>query len=369
LALEADSEHVVGFGIDVGGIETDSTTDGVDLPGMGGSSTTGDDIDDGEDLNGFGDDFDIDDDCHDHGFSVASTPEYRRFETYQSVAEDRAVYIDAKMANFSPAEKQAHIDEATDAIGQHQTAYDTLFKPWASLPWIAALKACHDAAAGEFVSAPAQPNPWSDSTSSKNYLIKLLPVFEGTSSTSPTTVVERVCMKVVDFLGPDVIEFRQGPIKKKGRIFEKRLMQQDGRFDLIRDYARCYIVIKKGHASKMVQVQTMLAGNPEVKMVRAKNRFDPDQDPTDSGGYRDYQMILQLTEGGWLVEVQMIPEEMLTLKNSLAHGDYTKYRFLLEAKKRAAASSGKVHLFYICFASFWTRRVWFIFPNRTTCCW
>jgi len=113
-------------------------------------------------------------------------------------------------------------------------------------------------------------------------------------------------------------------------------MQDDGRFDLIRDYARCYIVMKKGHESKIVMVQTALAANHEVKMVRAKNRFEPGYN--QSAGYRDYQIILQ-TKEGWLVEVQIVPEEMLALKEELGHGDYTQFRFVVEAKKRQASSS------------------------------
>jgi hypothetical protein len=50
-----DDEVWFGFG-------GDSTTDGIDLPGIGGSSTTGDDIDDGGELTGFGEDVEIDDD-------------------------------------------------------------------------------------------------------------------------------------------------------------------------------------------------------------------------------------------------------------------------------------------------------------------
>ena len=54
----------------------------------------------------------------------------------------------------------------------------------------------------------------------------------------------------------------------------------------------------------------------------------------ESGGYRDFQIILK-TSGGWLVEVQVIPEEMLELKKTLGHKNYTHFRFLREANERA----------------------------------
>lgn len=117
-------------------------------------------------------------------------------------------------------------------------------------------------------------------------------------------------------------------------MFEKVLMQ-DGRFDWIRDYARNYIVVKKGQFDDIAMVPTLLARQKEVEMVRAKNRFDPAYDVKETAGYRDYQVILK-TKEGWLVEVQVIPEEMLELKESLGHEDYTEYRFIVEAAKRAA---------------------------------
>eukprot|EP00729_Bicosta_minor_P017481 gene17481-33470_t len=137
-------------------------------------------------------------------------------------------------------------------------------------------------------------------------------------------------------LGDAVAEFRCGPLKKRSRVFEKVLMQ-DGRFDWIRDYARNYIVIKKGQFDDMAMVPTLIARQEEVKMVRAKNRFDPDYNSKQSAGYRDYQIILK-TKDGWLVEVQVIPEEMLEtqLKEKLGHKDYTEFRVILEAANRVA---------------------------------
>lgn len=107
-----------------------------------------------------------------------------------------------------------------------------------------------------------------------------------------------------------------------------------GRFDQIRDYARNYIVIKKGQFDDMPLAPIHFARQKEVDVVRAKNRFDPSYDAKASSGYRDYQIILKTKKGGWLVEVQVIPEEMLELKESLGHEDYTDYRVIVEAANR-----------------------------------
>lgn len=260
---------------------------------------------------------------------------YARCATYASIVASKEAYEETKMKKMSPEEKQAVLVNANEEMGKHCAAYEKLFVPWSSESWIGFLKDKHGELMPHFVSNPAQPNPWESEgidTKSKHYLIKLMEVFEDTSASSPTTTVEDVCTKVVGILGDDVAEFRCGPLKKRSRVFEKVLML-DGRFDCIRDYARNYIVIKKGHFTDMAMVPTLLARQEEVEMVRAKNRFDPDYDPKQTAGYRDYQIILK-TKEGWLVEVQVIPEEMLELKETLSHEVYTEYRFIMEAAKR-----------------------------------
>ena len=72
-----------------------------------------------------------------------------------------------------------------------------------------------------------------------------------------------------------------------------------------------------GQFDDMPFVPKHFARQKEVNVVRAKNRFDPSYDAKASSGYRDYQIILKTKVGGWLVEVQVIPEEMLELKESL----------------------------------------------------
>lgn len=46
-------------------------------------------------------------------------------------------------------------------------------------------------------------------------------------------------------------------------------------------------------------------------------------DSRDSAGYRDYQLLVQ-TKEGWIVELQLIPEDMYVLKEKLGHTDYVQ---------------------------------------------
>lgn len=263
---------------------------------------------------------------------------YARCATYASMVSSKEAFEQTKMNEMSPEERHARLFKAEVAMANHRDAYEKLFKPWSTQSWVNFLKDKHGQLKAHFDDEPSQPNPWAGDGifgKSKHYLIKLMEVFESASASSPTRIVENACQKVADVLTGDVAEFRKGPLKKRSRIFEKVLMQK-GRFDLIRDYARNYIVIKKGHFDDMAMVPTLLARQKEVELVRAKNRFDPNYSTAVSAGYRDYQIILKTGEG-WLVEVQVIPEEMLDLKEKLGHDDYTEYRFIVEAAKRSHA--------------------------------
>lgn len=271
---------------------------------------------------------------------------YERCAGYQTLVANREAFEETRMNKMTPDERNASLHAAQEAMLRHQAKYDELFQPWKAKPWINYLKVKHDARKVNFESNPAQPNPWEDEgieTTSKSYLINIMEKFKETSPSAPVCTLERVCKKVAGILnssGDACIEFRMGPLKKRDRIFEKVLMNLDGRFDLIRDYARAYIVIKEGHFDDMPLVTEIFDRNEEVQLIRAKNRFDPEYDArTESAGYRDYQVILKTKDGGWLLELQIIPEEMLFLKeNGLdnGHADYTDYRFTVEAARNLA---------------------------------
>ena len=53
------------------------------------------------------------------------------------------------------------------------------------------------------------------------------------------------------------------------------------------------------------------------------------------------QVLARAGAVGWIVEVQVIPGDMYELKTTLGHAGYAKYRFILEACRRARARSSQ----------------------------
>ena len=244
-----------------------------------------------------------------------------------------------------PEAKIKRVHELNQEMALHKDKYDKVFEPWSKEQWIGDLRDTHNKLKATFKDDPRQPNPWVKDdplciSTSKNYLIKVMKEFKDISdpSTSPICIIKTVCMQLIEDLGgAEVfeIEFGANNLKKRRRCFEK-VLNLDGHYDCIRDYARYCIVIKKGHNAVMPEIPALLAKRTDVRVVRAKNRFDPDYDSYLSGGYRDYQIILA-TNAGWLIEVQVIAEEMYALKKDCGHKNYTQFRFLREANERGLA--------------------------------
>lgn len=157
------------------------------------------------------------------------------------------------------------------------------------------------------------------------------------STENPAELVSAACTRIaLEISGGSVVQFICGQIKGRKRVAQK-VISQVGHYEKIRDYARGYFKVKKGYNLVIPMLVEKVLAAPEFEVVRTKNRFSPNHKAEKSAGYRDYQMILQTTGEKWLFEVQVIPEEMLNLKNELGHDDYTEYRFLLEAAQRLEA--------------------------------
>ena len=124
-----------------------------------------------------------------------------------------------------------------------------------------------------------------------------------------------------------------GPPKKEARVMQKARACD---YDSIRDYARLSLIVED--AANVPALVQSLSASPSLNLLRAKNRLDPDHDAHESAGYRDYQLLACAVGGpGWIVEIQVIPGEMYMLKSTLGHAGYSKYRFILEACRRAKA--------------------------------
>ena len=148
---------------------------------------------------------------------------------------------------------------------------------------------------------------------SKRYLNRVTDLFDRKYD-NPANVVFKACRRIAAKLGGDTaLVFTIGPGKETGRLIEKALMQK-GRYDLIRDYARAmFVVYDLDLIALLIRLLRAAAG---FHAARGKNRFAPVYDASDSAGYRDYQLLFR-TSDGWLIEIQIIPAAMYTLKEEL----------------------------------------------------
>ena len=191
-----------------------------------------------------------------------------------------------------------------------------------------------------------QPNPWRngngnanggegniDSTS-KRYLSRVIAVYSGNgvkyqSDVDPVSFVVAACTRAVQHLGT-AVDVIAGPAKKERRIMEKA---RNGNYDAIHDLGRLSMIVH--NFDSIHEVVQRVGDCPDFEIIRIKNRLDPDNSAQDSAGYRDCQILVREPRGRWIVEVQIIPGAMYELKRSCGHAGYTKYRFILEACKRA----------------------------------
>jgi hypothetical protein len=144
------------------------------------------------------------------------------------------------------------------------------------------------------------------------------------------------------------VEWHQGKLKKEQRILEKALLREN-RFNEIRDYARgCFIVDDLGDIARIL---SRIETGTEYRIARTKNRFAIEYDAHESSGYRDFQLLAEIN-GGYLVEIQIIPRQMYNIKSKLGqavervgnasisgHGAYKEYRSIREAKQRLGRKS------------------------------
>jgi hypothetical protein len=148
------------------------------------------------------------------------------------------------------------------------------------------------------------------------------------------------------------ITISRGPVKTLDRILEK--VDLKGRhFEVIRDYARASIIID--HVEQLCTVLEDLEAGPEFEILRVKNRFDPTYDSIESGGYRDYQLVVRVNGSKyscrWLYEIQIMTREFYNLKTgnndpnsaAAAHTAYKEFRRYKELGLRMQVQLDAMH--------------------------
>lgn len=222
-----------------------------------------------------------------------------------------------------------------------QIHYYELFGKWKNsddCTWMLELRDAHATLTARFESGQPvlQPNPWRGQeieTNSKRYLSRLIQVFSIAPTSGPGDVVFAACTRAMTGFGTRV-ELLKGKPKKEQRILQKARACS---YDAIRDYSRLSIIV---HDLMLLPAMVQqLSSCPEFDLVRAKNRLDPAVDADESAGYRDYQLLARVAGDGpgWIVEIQIIPQEMYKLKADLGHAGYTKYRCVRSCLEPARA--------------------------------
>ena len=94
------------------------------------------------------------------------------------------------------------------------------------------------------------------------------------------------------------------------------------------------------------KILQIIATDKSVTIVRGKNRFDSEYPVSDSGGYRDFQLLLRCSGvevpdhfkddlgfvadcQGTFAEVQIHVKDILQFKNAQGHEGYTRFRKIM----------------------------------------
>ena len=132
------------------------------------------------------------------------------------------------------------------------------------------------------------------------------------------------------------VTYERGPAKGNARLFQKARMSYKGNLRRVTDFERCSFVCVDFGA--MAAVFEGLTG--VVETMRIKNRFSKsNKEATESGGYRDLQVVARVA-GGLLLEIQVHLTTFHELKTMVAedtdqdgqtgHQRYVQFRQLKE---------------------------------------
>ena len=138
----------------------------------------------------------------------------------------------------------------------------------------------------------------------------------------------------------------------------------------MRDLGRFSLIV--ADVKMMPLVLNKLGECPDFDVIRLKTRLDPDHVADETAGYRDCQILVRREpRGRWIVEIQVIPGGIYELKQSCGHSGCTKYRFVLEACRRARMKTAgqKVVTMLQATKTFATAgRSWGARRRRGSCC-
>jgi len=138
--------------------------------------------------------------------------------------------------------------------------------------------------------------------------------------------------KATKWAGATAGKLHVGPVKKGTRAIQKIVRSYSG--DVSRLFDLCRGCISFPDLEMLRKALELIATDPEVEVLRLKNRFDRDYDSSRSAGYRDACLILRLVNDetrhmgveGHCCELQLHVHKLFSAKTDGGHARYVKWR-------------------------------------------
>lgn len=139
-------------------------------------------------------------------------------------------------------------------------------------------------------------------------------------------------------------EYTPIDVKDPDRAIEKIRRTYFGVVSRLTDAVRASIVVDS--IDEVDKILKIIASDKSVTIVRGKNRFDPKYPVSETGGYRDFQLLVRCSgveipgdlkdDVGFVAdcqaicaEVQIHVKDILQFKNTRGHEGYTRFRKIM----------------------------------------
>lgn len=274
---------------------------------------------------------------------------------YLTLQQIRAEFVQSNLycdlVGSDRTKKQRFLN-VLETMEQHSLRYQELFETLESnistRVAVSALEATDERVRAEVIlqgepDSESQPNTFTPAVEpdSMRYLELVIAVFATKMADSPGPFGP--CEAIAACI--DGVYWKQGKTKKLRRVVEKALLNEN-RYDKIRDYARGSFIVDDDRMIVMASLVEHVTAEPAYRVIRTKNRFSRNYSAAESCGYRDYQLLVRLSDG-WILEIQIIPRGVYDIKaklgaetttvgsnNLTGHDAYKEFRAIRGSRQR-----------------------------------
>jgi Ran GTPase-activating protein (RanGAP) involved in mRNA processing and transport len=120
------------------------------------------------------------------------------------------------------------------------------------------------------------------------------------------------------------VKYKAGPLKELQRVLAKIYQKYNGDASGVTDVVRGSVYCK-GYV-EMDEAVAEIVRDPEIQVLRGKATVNPAHDASNTGGYRDIQLLLYVEGLSLVFEVQFALESMAAVKAAGGHIAYTAAR-------------------------------------------